>query len=300
MALDADGLELLEVGQSAIPPVFRDSARVQDDLHALAAMAAKTIQVGRTMLDRVLVEEASVDAGGEDWLDLLAGDYGTGRQYGETNAVLRERMRTVPAGVIRSEVLALAQAIVDAASVSGTVAMVEMPRDQAHASEWVADGATNGGVFSIVSGKMRFTPTTPFAYPPCAVGLSGGIDDVEITFSGCASAGNDGTFSVEDIDGEGVIYTNASGVAESDATAVWGTERIEVEGGAVDGFAMAFADRGYRVWYAPGQASMQSLSGVIGIIPYGSTDAVRRSVQEMLRQRVAAGVVKLVEVRTTP
>ena len=302
MTLDADGLSLLEVGKDAIPPIFRDDARVLDDLHAMAAMVAKAEQVGRTMLQRITIEQASVDAGGEDWLDLDAGDYGTSRQYGETDATLRTRMRTTPAGVIRKEILALAQAIVDASGVVGdAVAMVEMPRDEAHVGAWAGVSSwSTGGVFATVAGKMKFTPTHPFAYPPCVVGISGGIAEITLTLSGCASGGNDGTFVVEDISGNGAIYTNGSGAAGTDATAVWSTARGEVGGGDMDGYAMAFCDRGYRAWFAPGDVSKQSLSGVILILPYGCTDSTRRSVQEMLRQRVAAGVVKRVEVRSIP
>ena len=317
MTLDATAIALLQVGLDAIPPIFRDDARVMDDLHALAAMAGKTQSVGSDMLARVLVETASVDTGwtdpithaainGPDWLDLLAGDYGTSRQYGEPDATLRPRMRTTPTGVIRREILALAQAIVDASGVVGdAVAMVEMPRDEAHVRVWGGDDAGTGGVFSTVSGKMCFTPTTPFAYPPCVVGISGGIAEVSITLSGCSSGGNDGTFLVEDLDGNGAVFTNGSGVAGADATASWSTARGEIGGGFMDGYAMAFCDRGYRAWLAPGGlapdgVSHPSLSGIILILPYGCTDSTRRSVQEMLRQRGAAGVVKRVETRIIP
>jgi hypothetical protein len=317
VTLDATATALLQVGIDAIPPIFRDDARVMDDLRSLAAMVGKAQTVGSDMLARVLVEQASVDTGwtdpvthasinGPDWLDMDAGDYGTSRQYGETDATLRTRMRTTPAGVIRSEILALAQAIVDASGVVGdAVAMVEMPRDEAHVGVWGGDDAGTGGVFSTVAGKMCFTPTTPFAYPPCVVGISGGIAQVSITLSGCADSGNDGTFVVEDISGNGAVYTNGSGVAGADTGAGWSTARGEVGGGFMDGYAMAFADRGYRAWFAPGGLapdgrSHPSLSGVILILPYGTTDSTRRSVVEMIRQRVAAGVVKIVETRTTP
>jgi hypothetical protein len=307
MSLSADALVLLKVGTDAIPSVFRDDARTLEDLHAMAAMMGDVQGHGRDMLARVRVETASVDTGwtdadgnpviGPDWLNLLAGDYGTSRQNAETDPTLRTRMRTTQPGVIRRELLGLAQAIVDAAGVVGMVEMVEMPRDAASIGTWASDYGT-GGTFAIVSGQMKFTPTPPvrFAYPPFFEGLSGCIASASITFSG--SAGNDGTFPVTGLDDDGVLYVNSGGLAGVDSGAAWSTSRVEVGGGVVESHVMAYLDRGYRCWKAPQQG--HTICGIIVILPFGCTDSTRRSVQEMLRQHAAGGVIKLVEVRGIP
>ena len=191
--------ELFAAGLNAIPPVFRDNARLLEDLHMLAKQAAVAKAVAAGMLARAWVGTATIDTGwtdeasptphavnGPDWLDFLAGDYGTHRAAGETDAVCRARQRSVPSGVIRKELLKMAQDIVTAAGVTGTVAMLEMPRDAAYFGEYATDTGT-GGTFA--SGS--FTPTTGFAdgHPPFWRGESGrvayGLLDVgsQITFT---------------------------------------------------------------------------------------------------------------------
>jgi hypothetical protein len=300
VSLDADGLALLKIGTDALPPVFRDDARVLDDLHGLAAMASKVQKVGRDMLARAMVETASIDVGGADWLGFLAGDYGTGRQENETDPVLRSRMRATPAGVIRSELLALAQAIVDAAGVVGTVAMVELPRDEAYAGTWGQDTGTGGVFVSLGGDAMKFTPTVRFAYPPFFDKLPGIIESSSITFSGCVAAGNNSTFPVTGLDHNAVLFTNSLGVSSTDTVVTWATNRIERGGGIVEGRPMAYADRGYRIWRGLNPTTKRSLAGMILILPFGCTDSTRKSVLEMLRQRAAGGVVKQVETRTIP
>ena len=314
--------EMLAAGLSAIPPVFRDDARTLEDIKMLAQQAAVAKAVGVSMLLRIGVSTASVDTGwtdptgapitGPDWLNFLAGDYGTSRVGGETDAVCRNRMRSVPLGVIRSELLFLAQAIVDAAGVVGTVAMDEMPRDSAYFGEWTSDTGT-GGTFA--SGS--FTPTVRFAsgHPPFWSGESGRTGDSYVTFTGSTNPGNDGTFQITRLtttsyhpsagntSGDAVCF--AGGLAGGDPTVTWTITRFSkgrypyapMTGGR------AFFSRGHRMWRgqpANGTGTGKGIAGIIMILPYGCTDSTKASVVEMLRQRAAGGVIKRVEVRAIP
>ena len=306
--------ELFAAGLNAIPPVFRDNARLLEDLHMLAKQAAVAKAVAAGMLARAWVGTATIDTGwtdeasptphavlGPDWLDFLAGDYGTHRAAGETDAVCRTRIRKVPSGVIRRELIAMAQAIVDAAGVTGQVAMLEMPRDAAYFGEYATDTGT-GGTFTAGS----FTPTTGFAdgHPPFWRGESGrvayGLLDVgsQITFTGAANPVNDGTFNITGLSGDAVTF--AGGAAGGDSGVTWSIARIY--GGRYSGQSLAggrtFFSRGWRMWRgqpANGIGGHKSIAGIILILPSGCTGSTRASVLEMLRQRAGAGVIKRVE-----
>lgn len=302
--------EMLAAGLSAIPPVFRDDARTLEDIKMLAQQAAVAKAVGVSMLLRIGVSTASADTGwtdpsgaaitGPDWLNFLAGDYGTSRANGETDAICRTRMRSVPLGVIRSELLSLAQTIVDAAGVVGTVAMDEMPRDSAFLGEWTNDTGT-GGTFA--SGS--FTPTVRFAagHPPFWSGESGRTGDSYITFTGATNPGNNGTFQITRLAGDAACFVG--GLAGGDPTVTWTITRFSkgrypnspMTGGR------AFFSRGHRMWRgqpANGLGTGKGVAGIIMILPYGCTASTKASVVEMLRQRAAGGVIKRVEVRAIP
>ena len=302
--------EMLAAGLNAIPPVFRDDARTLEDIKMLAQQAAVAKAVGASMLLRIGVSTASVDTGwtdpsgapitGPDWLNFLAGDYGTSRVGGETDAVCRQRLRAVPAGVIRADLIALAQDIVDAAGVVGTVAMDEMPRDSAFLGEWTNDTGT-GGTFA--SGS--FTPTVRFAsgHPPFWGGESGRTGDSYITLTGATNPGNNGTFQITRLANDAVCYQG--GLAGGDTGVTWTIARFSsgrypyapMTGGK------AFFSRGHRMWRGQptnGYNAGKGIAGIIMILPYGCTASTKASVVAMLRQRAAGGVLKRVEVRAIP
>ena len=296
--------DIMQAGLMAIPRVFRDSARMQEDLHMLARQFGAVRAVGVNMLARAWVGTASVDASGPDWLDFLANDYGTSRASGETDSALRIRMRTVPRGVVRSELLELAQDIVDAAGVVGTVAMVEMPRDAAYFGSWTPDTGT-GGTFLAESGGIRFTPTTGFAvgHPPYWGGESSRVAKSFVTFAGSAESTNDGTFEILGLKDDGVLFANGSEVDDNDATVTWTIDRRTAKNASMTG-GKAFFSRGHRMWRGKPIGSTEThgkgIGGIIMILPYGCTASTRLSVLETLRQRASAGVIKRVEYRQIP
>jgi hypothetical protein len=299
MSLTSTEQALLQAGIDAIPPVFASDDRVKEDLSAMAKMVGVAVAVGTGMLERIKVGTATVDTAGVDWLDLVAEDYGTNRANDETDAVCRKRMRQTPKGVVRTELIELAQEIVTASGVNGTVAMVEMPRDAAYFGSWTNDEGV-GGTFAVVaSGVMKFTPTTGFkdGYPPCWIGRSGEITSSAITLAGSANPENDGQFTITGLDDDGVTISN-TGVAVTDTEVFWSVIRFNYQGVPLDGAGKAYFSRGYRMWRGQpitGLGERSAINGIIMILPVGCTDSTRRSVLEMLRQRAAAGVIKLVE-----
>ena len=303
--------DLLQAGLKAIAPVFRDSARLQEDLHMLARQAGATMAVATNMLARAWVGTASTDADGTDWLDFLAKDFGTGRQNDEPDVILRIRLRTRSAsrGVIRSELLALAMSIVRASGVAtGDVTMVEMPRDAAYFGQWTADSGT-GGTFEAVTGGVSFTPMAGFApgHPPCWANESGIVQSSDITFTSATSSGNDGKFTISAMNVDGAVFTNANAVAGVDAAVTWKVERRTWRGPSGPGLSeggggRAYFSRGCRMWRGKYPESSghttgtTGMAGIIMILPIGCTDDTARSVLEMLRQRAAGGVIKRVEI----
>jgi hypothetical protein len=370
-ALTTEQQEMLDLGLNTIPVIFRSAGRQREEMVGFAVQAAALKSAVSDLLDMALLGTATSDTA--DWPDLIAQDYGTRRMNGESTETMRIRVPASPTGVIRSEILQAIQDILAGAGITGTVGMVELPRDAAYAGTWRRDAASTGGTFSVVcefvpaappakpfaaggsivfsnsgssgndgtftisavptsagvlftnataasavdaatrwtyagqSGiggtfavRTKFTPTRRFAYPPYVGSVSGLIESVTITFSGCSAAGNDGTFAVSGLAGNAVLLTNATSVAGADATATWTTDRIERGGGSVEGRAMAYADRGYRAWRGAVHPATSALYGIIVILPYGTTETLARSCAEQLRRKKAAGIQGFVERRTSP
>ena len=370
MSLTGDEQDLLTLGVNTIPVCFRSLARQREEciMGAKAAGAMKT--AAQNLLKQAYISTADSDTA--DWLALLAEDYGARRQAGEPDAVFRVRIPTVPKGVSRADLLKAAQDTVIAAGVSGTVQMVELPRDMAFLGQWVqdnwTDGAfatefefvpttlptvafaigqsfqitnathsanngtftltgaptTNGAMYVNTSGvaeadsaakwtyagqhgtggtfyaRVFFTPATGFAFPPFFGGLSGQIQSSSINFTGCAHSGNAGTFTIIGLNGSAVMFSNASAVAGSDGTLTWRINRAGADTVNVDGYAMAFCDRGCRVWRGAKPGYNQAMSGVILILPYGATASLAKSCAEQLRRTKAAGIIGIAEYRANP
>jgi hypothetical protein len=367
MSLDQDELDLMDIGLNTIPVCFRAIARQREEIVMAAKGANAMKKAAASLLKQAYISTADSDTA--DWLGLLAEDYGARRQNGEGDATFRLRIPQIPKGVTRAQILEAIQTLVTAAGVSGTVAMVELPRDMAFAGTWLQDGALTGGLFVTlmefipsvlptnpsfakyqtlviadaessgnngsftlvaapssggalyanptgvnwgdgsvkwsmngqtgVGGEFKprviFTPVKPFAYPPYFDGVSGIIGSCQITFSNCADAGNDGTFTVDGLAEDAILFTNASGVTGTDATAHWGTTRFDRTGASVDGFAMAYCDRGYRAWRGAKQGQPQAMDGIILILPYGATVGLAKACAEALAAKKAAGIVGIVE-----
>lgn len=227
-----------------------------------------------------------------DWLNQHAIDRGTRRTNGEDDPTLRERLRTFPDALIRSVLLATADAILAAAGIAGSSAMVELPRDGAHSGTYSSDSGT-GGTFVKVGSVVKFTPDTAWAGPPYRSGTIVPVMSHKLTISGAASAGNNGTRTITGLEDDAALITNAGGVAGADPTVSWSVTHYDVDGNLRDGFTRAYSQRGYR------SARMQPHTIVI-ILPYGTTEAVRLSVFEAVRSKKAAGIVLKVERRISP
>lgn len=224
-----------------------------------------------------------------DWLQQHARDRGTARQLGETDAALRERLRNVPDAVTRPSLLTAAQAIVDAAGVVGTVALVELRRDKGFFRTAASDAGTDG-TFTGVAPDLRFEPLAGFAAPP----FRAIEEEVEhrIVFSGASLAGNDGTFTITGLAEDAAAYTNASGAAAVDTSLTWTVQKHDRDGNLLDGFQDSFLSRGDRMG--------DDRAAIVVILPFGCTESTRQSVLEEIRQRKGAGVQVFVECRLNP
>lgn len=310
MSLTSDEQKLADAANAVLPEWFSASGRVQEEVGMMAKQHGAILAQGQHQIAQLYIGTAAGPTGSEpDWLDMLAQDRGTHRQANETTAVLRERLQRPPSAVVRSEVLAEVQAMVDASTTGITtpVAMVEFPRDAAHLGTWVQDvtqAADVGGRFLKSSNgtTMTFIPNRPFVWTPYVEGISGQVKAVTIQIFFANSAGNDGSFLTTDIVDDGsVTYENANGVAEVDAVCGWATFRLDFYPARLDLHAMAFCDRGFRCWRGQTVSGEKKANGgFLIILPYGCNEALRLSVREMLRQKKAAGFTALVERRQSP
>lgn len=290
MALTADEQELFDFAMAAMPYWFQADDRSAEFLGGVAKLmgAAKT-QAVDWWTNAIIATAVGADASNPDWLAQHAADRGTARQESEGDPALRDRLRTVADAVTRPALLAAAQSIVIASGVSELVYMVEVRREKAYFQTLAAETGT-GGVFSGTPPDMVFTPTVPFGDVPYRAIAE--ARTFKLVISGAASAGNDGTFPVTGISGDGVAFTNASGVAETDGTASWQIGHYDTLDNPLDGFRDAYLGRGDRI----GSAAL----AIILILPYGTTEATRQAVLEMLRQKKGAGVLGIAERRAVP
>ena len=320
MSLTADEQALADAANATLPTWFSANARVQEEVGMMAkqnglVLAKIKHQVAMTYVGQAVGEIGSGNTFEPDWLELLAEDRGTLRQPGELDPNLRTRINRAPAGVIRAEILAAVQAMVDAAGIVGTAAMVELPRDQACsgdiASPYVADSGTGGTFVENGDGTFTFQPTTGLIYPPFVDGLPGLVGSTSITITGAADSGNDGTFPIvsmppildgDDLFPSGVTFANILGVDATDATVTWATTRYDRGGAPLEGFARAFSGCGYRGWRGKpvGETGRFAPCGMIVILPYGCTSGMQAGITEAVRQLKAAGVGVVVEVNQTP
>ena len=125
MALTSDEQELFDLAKANLPKeLFRASP--QEPLQA----AAKIIGAARAQL-KAWVEAAYLKTSTGDWLEQHAKDRSTRRQTQESDAALRERLRRVEDALTPSALLSAINAILAAEGVSGSAALIVLPRDQA-------------------------------------------------------------------------------------------------------------------------------------------------------------------------
>lgn len=295
MALTATEQRLVDWAKAQLPNWFSHGEREEEYLGALAKMHGIGLVLAQNWLGQTLILQAVGPAGGDaDWLNFHAEERDTKRQESELDPELRLRIRSVEDAVTPPILLAAAQAIIDSAGIGGTVYIVEVRRDGAHFGTYTADTAADGGTFADQGGGVfSFTPVTPFARAVLGHPESTHWQNPQLVISGALTPANDGTFPVTGLLGDGVLFTNGSGVAEVDSGANWVLQKRDVEGNLRDGRRRAYFSRGYRFQGTPRNA-------LVFILPFGCTPAISASVVEMLRQKAGAGVQKYVECRAIP
>jgi hypothetical protein len=303
MALTDDEQELLDFALASLPHWF--SAPERD--FAIEGGMAKQLGAAKAQIaywfGQTLITSATgpgVDT--PDWLNQHAKDRGTRRQASESDGALRIRLRQYPDALTRELLLAIAQDMIDEAGVSGTVAMVELRRDRAH----LVTNAPQSGVGSIFAasvlypGKRLVAGSAGIAEGWLAPPLFGQgvvhLGDVahKIVIAG-ASAGNNGTFAIEALEGNSAVITNGSAVDEVKPFATWRVDRYDADGNLLTGGtgrAEAYLSRGYRCG--------STYPTILLILPYGTDADLAAGVLEAIRQRKAAGVRVIVERRTSP
>lgn len=289
-ALSSAEQELLDFSTGALPGWVRSP---DETLASAARSVAMARAHGDYLFSQSLITQATgPTADSPDWLDQHARDRGTSRQAGETDPVLQARLRVVPDAVTRQALLDAANAILAAAGVAGSAAMLEMPRDAAYLGSFTALTGT-GGTFAQAGTVTRFTPTVlPWPTPPFqAAGTP--MLSWQLVISGAASSGNNGTRAITGLDGDAAIVTNAGGVAGADPTVTWKAQRLDVTGNVTDGFHRIYLSRGYRL-------TQQRPFEIIVILPFGTSAGVQNSVRESLRLKKAAGYKLSVERRLNP
>lgn len=297
MALTAEEQRILDFATAAMPAWFTSDGRVQEFMGEAAKVMGSAKAQAVHWNGQTLILSAVGPVGDEpDWLEQHAQDRGTSRQDGETDAALRARLRAVPDALTRPTILAAAQAILDAEGIpSPLVAMVELPLDKGFFRDSTADTGTGGEFFGSPP-AMEFAPTVKFK-----VGGGGGGGSIlrpvivggDITFAGSLSAGNDGAFAVSGLNGARVQFSNASGVVEVDGVTGWTQTKKDTSGNILDGFKDSYFSRGRRM-------SREPPVKIILIIPFGSTTGTEAAVLEALRQKKGAGILGIVERRTSP
>lgn len=301
MALSADEQKLLDFALGALPPWFGDTE--SRDLAVEAGMA-KMVGAAKAQatywFDRALITGADGPAAGlPDWLQQHAIDRGTRRQEGEGDPELQSRLRTFPDALTRATLLAVTDAILDAAGIVAAPFMLELRRDRGYLvnNQPQIDASSGGEFFDNGNPVFAFLPfggwrdnAPPFRGP----GIEPPIT-YTITMFGCADAGNDGTFPIIALDGDKAVFVNAAGVAGADPGMVWRIDRFDRDGNSLTvgtGKMDAYLDRGHRCG--------ASWPSIVIILPFGTTAAVALSVEEAIRQRKAAGVRVIVERRLIP
>lgn len=283
--------ELLDFATGALP----DWVRKPDEVLASAAKSVAIARLhGEYLFSQALITQATgATSDSPDWLDQHARDRGTSRQAGETDPVLQARLRVVPDAITRQALLDAANAILSAASVSGSAALLELPRDAAYLGSFTALTGT-GGTFAQAGTVTRFTPTVlSWPTPPFQAAGVTPVRSWQLVISGAASGGNNGTRTITGLDGNAAIVTNAGGVAGADATVTWKAQRLDVAGNVTDGFHRVYLSRGYRL-------TQRRPFEIIMILPFGSSVGVQNSLRESLRLKKAAGYKLTVERRINP
>lgn len=293
MSLTPDEQSLYDFARNALPSWLKDT---DEFLVAAAKTFGLTLAHAKDLMSQALITQAvGATSTTPDWLNQHARDRGTSRQQGEGDAALQERLRSTPDALTRAAILDAANAILTAAGVAGSAALLELPRDAAWIGDYdVFNVGDPGGVFAHAGSLMSFTSALDeirFPWTPASV-FPGTRYRVTITLAD--NGGNNGTFEVVGLVGNAILYSNASGVnnaADGSANVVF--TRLDALGNPTDGFARAYVGRGWRV-------TRPRPFGVLVILPFGTSAGTAASVLASIRGKKAAGFKVLVERRANP
>jgi hypothetical protein len=303
MALTTDEQELLDFALASLPSWFSSPERDFAIEGGMAKqMGAARAQSAYWFAQTLIGGATGATSDTPDWLNQHAKDRGTRRQANESDAALRIRLRQYPDALTRELLLSIVQDMLTDAGVAGAPAMVELRRDRAHAALMSPQSST-GAIFGAsvaYPGKRTVHAgsglTSTWQAPPLfgqgVVHLDGVVHKIVIAG---ASAGNNGTFTIEALEGDAAVITNGSGVNEVKPLATWRVDRYDGSGNLLTagaGRLEAYCDRGYRCG--------STYPTILLILPYGTSAALAASVLETVRQRKAAGVRVIVERRQSP
>lgn len=284
MAYTDDEQRLYDHIVEATPPWFTANERRREFIEAVVKVFARVLLQQQEWNSQTRIREA--DRVGPDWLAEHAHERGTWPQEGESDDVLRARLRSFADAVTPAAIMPAIQGLVDTSGVAGTVEVVELKRHRAWFRTSTSDSGV-GGTFAIDdAGQLSFAPSTPFAGVPRTTD--------QLVLAGAADAANDGSFDITGLAGAGAEFTNAAAVAGADAAVSWTVVKRDADGNVLDGFRDSYLGRGYRL-----SKSARPASFVI-ILPYGSTAGTAAAVEELLRLLKAGGFRAIVERRTSP
>jgi len=293
MALTTEEQEFYDFARDSLPKFLFAKERSEEEINAFL----KIFDKGRQQIVAYFTETLIGQASGV-WLDQHAKDRGTDRQDGETDAALRARLVNIEDAITRQAILDAAQAVIDGESISGTVALLELRRDKGWIGVYDDMSGTGGTFVEPGDGYAYFEPTVPFDRPPLVKDWPEG--SYQLVISGAAESGNNGTFPILSMANgafyqnlAAVQYVNGSAVNDVDSGVSWAAQRLDQDDNVQTGYSRAFIERGYRIGHGLPNT-------ILLILPYGSTAGTVESIDEMLRQKKAAGVLSYVERRLNP
>lgn len=292
MALTPDEQELLRTARAALPAWASDDHLPNESLSGYA----KILGAAKSWFFAVLGQMGYIGhatgpvAGGPDWLGEHARDRGTFRQDGENDATLRERLWNAVDMVTEPAIQASVDAILSAAGIVGSARMYELRGNTASLANNIADQGT-GGTFAAGVAGFKFTPDAGFAdnAPPLAVAER--REQVhKLVISGAANAGNNGTFIVTEVEGNGAVYVNGAGVAAVDAGVTWRVDRYTESDAILTagvGRPDSYLSRGYRL------GAIRPT--IICQLPAGTAAQLAEAIKQHILSICGAGVGVVVE-----
>lgn len=297
MSLTPDEQALLDFALGSLPDWFSDAQSRDLAVEAGLAKQAGAAQAQTAYWFRqAYITTADGPTGSlPDWLQLHAMDRGTRRAAGEADDELKTRLRQYPDAVTRDALIGIAQSIVDAAGVVGTVALLEPRKDRLFMVQNTTMSGT-GGTFTAGPGdEARFAPVGGWPAPPYKGPNIQPATGYMITIDNAAAVGNEGSFYIDHLVANAAAFDNPGLVIGSDPAVDWVVNRTDQSGNVMTtatGRADGYLSRGYRI------GSM--VNSITIILPYGTTAATQRSVAEAIRQRKAAGFRVVIERRLNP